>query len=150
MKRRYSIALCSSMVFYKQLISVKRELTSLGFQVLVPNGARVMEKDQDFDVKRFVSKYYGKNFAQEKRKAVKAHFEKINQTDAILVCNYTKHGVEGYIGPNVLMEMGLAFYLNKKIFVLNPIPKDSPFVDELSALVPTVLDGNLTQLHKIV
>lgn len=135
------------MTFYKQLMSVKKELTSLGFQVLVPNGARIMEKDDDFDVKRFLKKYYGNTFAQKKRLAVKAHFQKIARGDAILVLNYTKHGVEGYIGPNVLMEMGLGFHLGKKIFLFNPYSKDSPFVDELSALAPKIVAGNLTHLR---
>ncbi len=44
------------------------------------------------------------------------------------------------------MEMGVAFYLNKKIFILNEIPEDSTFAEEIKALQPIVLHNNLDGL----
>ena len=39
------------------------------------------------------------------------HFKKIEKSDAILVLNYPKGAVNGYVGGASLMEMGLAYYL---------------------------------------
>lgn len=62
--------------------------------------------------------------------------------------NYQKHGKENYIGPNVLMEIAMAFYLNKPIYILNGQPKDSPLIDEILGLEPIFLDSDLSKLVK--
>jgi hypothetical protein len=33
------------------------------------------------------------------------HFKKIENSDAILVVNYHKNGIDGYVGGSVLMEI---------------------------------------------
>ncbi len=43
------------------------------------------------------------------------------------------------------MEMGFAYGLDKKIFLLNPVP-DMPYKEEILAMQPTVLNGDLTKL----
>jgi hypothetical protein len=48
---------------------------------------------------------------------MKGHFKKVLDSDAILVTNFEKNGVEGYIGGNVLMEITLAFHYKKPIFI---------------------------------
>lgn len=68
------------------------------------------------------------------------------EADAILVLNYEKHGVQNYIGGNVLMEMALAFYLKKPIYILNEIPEQSNFLEEIIGLNPIVLRGDLKKL----
>lgn len=75
-----------------------------------------------------------------------AHFDKVAEGDAILVVNDAKHGVDGYIGPNVLMEMALAFYQRKPIFILNDLPLNSPFEEELKGMMPVVLKGDVKNL----
>jgi hypothetical protein len=60
--------------------------------------------------------------------------------------NDAKHGVAGYIGPNVLMEMALAFYQRKPIYILNGLPDDSPFEEELKGMMPVILKGDLAQI----
>ncbi len=76
------------------------------------------------------------------REAMRDHFVKIRWSDAILVPNFEKNGIPGYIGPNTLMEMGLALFLNKKIFLLNPIP-DIESREEILGINPIILNGNL-------
>jgi hypothetical protein len=64
------------------------------------------------------------------------------------VLNYEKHGVANYIGGNVLIEMGVAFYLGKTIFILNDVPKESSFYEELVGMNPVVLNGTLRDIKK--
>jgi hypothetical protein len=40
------------------------------------------------------------------------------------------------------MEMGLAFYLRKKIYLLNPVP-DTPWKEEVLGMEPVVVSGVL-------
>lgn len=67
--------------------------------------------------------------------------------DAILVCNYDKNGIKNYIGGNTFLEIGFAHVNNKKIFLLNPIPEEVPYVDEIKAMVDVVLDGDLRKIQ---
>ena len=77
-----------------------------------------------------------------KHDLITKHFKKIEQSDAILVINLEKNGIKNYIGPNSLMEMAVAFFLNKKIFILNP-PPNTTAREEIEAVNPIVLNGKL-------
>ena len=79
-----------------------------------------------------------------KRKAMEKFNEDLKKSDAILVMNYTKDGKENYIGANTLMEIGMAFILQKKIFVLNPSPEFCR--DELGAIEIQFLNGDLSKI----
>lgn len=73
------------------------------------------------------------------------HFEKIKNSDAILVCNYTKNGIENYIGGNTLIEIGVAAYAQKILYILNAIPEVS-YKDEIFGTKPIVLNGDIELL----
>ena len=76
-----------------------------------------------------------------KKKAMEKFNENLKKSDAILVMNYTKDEKENHIGANTPMEMGMAFIIQKKIFVLNPSPEFCK--DELEAIEVQFLDGDL-------
>jgi len=79
-----------------------------------------------------------------KKKAMEKFNENLKKSDAILVMNYTKDEKENHIGANTLMEMGMAFIIQKKIFVLNPSPEFCK--DELEAIEVQFLDGDLSRI----
>ncbi|MDD2646978.1 MAG: hypothetical protein PHV78_03830 [Patescibacteria group bacterium] len=90
----------------------------------------------------------GREHAEIKRKYnyIKAWYDIILSGDALLVCNFDKNGIKNYIGGNTLMEIGFAYVNNKKVFLLNPIPENVSYVDEIKAMVDVVLNGDLTQI----
>ena len=50
---------------------------------------------------------------------MKDGFNQVVDSDAVLVCNYTKNNIKGYyLGTSVLMELAVAYYHNKNIFFL--------------------------------
>lgn len=81
---------------------------------------------------------------------MRAHFKEIEKADAILVANYEKGKIKGYIGGNTLMEITLAFYLKKPIFILNNISKDSLIWEEIYGVNPIFLDGKADNIRQIV
>lgn len=140
------ITICSSAYFYKDVIVIKKRLEDRGYKVLVPSTALKMAKSGNFAVaphKRWLKE---PKFYQQKRKLIEDHFHKIEQSDAILVVNNTKNGQACYIGGNVLMEMTLAFYLGKQIYILNDLPENAPFKEELHALSCKFLHSKLKNL----
>mgnify|MGYP001590224124 CR=1 FL=1 len=58
----------------------------------------------------------GHNIWNMKEGAIRDHFKKIDWCDAALIANHEKRGVEGYIGGNTLIEIGIAFYTHKPIY----------------------------------
>jgi len=69
----------------------------------------------------------------------------IGETDAVLVLNFEKDGVENYIGGGTFLEMYDAFRLGKKIFLFNAIP-DGTLRDEILGFSPTAINGDLSRI----
>ncbi len=78
---------------------------------------------------------------------MRSHFAEVEKSDAILVVNNKKNDIENYIGGNVLIEMAIAFYLSKKIFILNNLPEESTYIEEIKGMLPVVLKGDLEKLQ---
>ncbi|MFA6047884.1 MAG: hypothetical protein WCV59_03715 [Parcubacteria group bacterium] len=76
---------------------------------------------------------------------IKWYYDAIGKSDAVLVCNFEKNGIAGYIGGNVLMELAFAHVLNKKKFLLNDIPEVG-HKDEIRAMQPIVIGGDLSKI----
>lgn len=144
------VAVCSSASFYKQVISLSYEIEKLNVQPVLPMTAQKMKTEgrENAEASTEWSKapegYHGKSLL------IRQHFNEIAGCDAILVTNYEKHAKQNYIGPNVLMEMATAFFLNKPIYVLNDIPYDSPLIDEILGLEPIFLKGDLQKLEQFL
>ncbi len=79
---------------------------------------------------------------------LRVHYKHILESDAVLIVNETKNGIENYIGGNVLIEMGQAYVNDKKIFFLHGMPKDLPYLDEILAMDPICLDGKIENIKK--
>lgn len=141
-----TITICASAAFYKQVVELADTLEQQGYSVLIPDTATHMKEANDFDVSHFKTWFGDANDYHKKTALMRGHFDKVTAADAILVVNNKKHGVDGYIGGNVLMEMGLAFNEHKPIFVLNPLPTESPFSEEIIGLEPIVINGDLSKV----
>ena len=146
MKKTRSVTICTSASFYKQAWKVKEDLENRGLRVWIPLTAKKMNKTRNYKVSMYKTWY--KDPAKYARKAflMHKHFEEIKKADAILVINLKKKGVEGYIGGNVLMEMGLAFYLKKSIYLWQEISKISPNYEEVVGMQPIVISENLGKI----
>jgi hypothetical protein len=144
-----SIAVCSSVSFYKDVVDVKNQLKKMGFEVLIPRLAEEMEKLNDYNFESYKESIYGSNPIHTKGDLIHQHFDKIEKADVTLIVNNTKHGIEGYIGPNVLMEMAIAFHFHKPIFILNKLIEKPNFSDEIFGMQPTFLNGDLTKLKEL-
>lgn len=139
-----TIVISASTAFFRHATEISDELERLGYAVLLPENARRTKEQSNFTEPKEWSNdpsAYGK-----KAHYMRVHFDKISKSDAMLVINDEKHGVVGYIGPNVLLEMSLAWYQKKPIYLLNQFPDDSLFEEELKAMAPIILDGNLQNI----
>lgn len=142
-----TIALCSSLSFYKELFDIEKQLKEYGYTVIVPMSARRMLKTGNFDVASHKTWYQNENDYKKKKLLMDDHFRKILKSDAILVINNKKNGVKGYIGGNVLMEMAVAYMNKLPIYLWNEIDNKSPFEEEIKAMKCIFLNRNLSKIR---
>ena len=141
-----TIVLCSSANFYEHTNKVADELEKLGFKAVVPHNASLMRKNNNYNVETVRTWLVDPKDFSKKQQYIRWHFDEIAKGDIILVVNDEKHGVPGYIGANVLMEMGLGFYLNKPIYILNPVNKDAGNYEEVIGMGSVIINGDLSKI----
>lgn len=124
-------------------MDIEKKLKKLGFGVKVPKTAKIMEKNNNFDVESHKTWHKNNSDYKKKTRLMKIHFKKIIESDAILVLNLEKNGTQGYIGGNGLMEMTIAFHYKKPIFIYNPVPEDSNIKEEIYGMNSIFINGNL-------
>ena len=137
-----NIAICGSMQFYKEMREIKKTLTDMGHSVSVPMGdyeGVPVEARDDLSKEELIAAKIEYDF-------IRNHFRNIEKAEAILIINYPKKNIDGYIGGNTFLEMGYGFGLRKKIFLLFPLP-DMDYSAEMHAMQPIVLDGDLGKIE---
>lgn len=130
----------------KEILATAQQLRAAGHTVLVPHTAELLEKGEMTQTRADEEKSAGDVSRVQTQDLIRRHYKKIVAADAILVLNLEKKGIPGYIGGNVFLEIGFAHVLGKKIFLLNPIPEVS-YKDEIVAMVPTFINGDLTRIQ---
>lgn len=132
------ITICGSMTFVEQIGKTAEHLKKKGFEVYTPEP--LVTED-----------WYKENNSLENLLKMKPiwtqnHFKRIQNSDAVLILNYEKKGINGYFGSNTLMEISVAFFLGKKIFLLHPIEENHPHFEEIIGMQSTVLHGDLDKI----
>jgi len=142
------ITICSSAFFARETFKIKEKLKEKGFEVLVyPQKVKVNGKV--IDITEFY-KMRKKNLTQDllkiKQRLIKEHIKRIERSDAILVLNFDKDGKEGYIGGNTFLEISIAYYLKKKIFLWKKPSKNLPYFEEIMALKPKIINEDIEKI----
>ena len=122
--------------FYDQIPPIKEALERFGHIISLPNSYNAPFKDEEM-------KKIGLDAHREwKASMIRLQDEKVRANDAVLVLNFEKNGQVNYIGGATFLEIFRAFDIGNKIFLYNPIPQNI-FEDELKAMDPTVINGDL-------
>jgi hypothetical protein len=137
------ITICGSTKFIKEMREVKERLEIFGHEVLVPVSVEI---NQDKDYWNGLKLNDFDKFLEIKGERMLGHFDKIKSSDAILVLNYDKDGKNNYVGGNTFIEMAVAFEHGKKIFLVNPTPKDSSYKEEIESMRPIIINGDLKKI----
>jgi len=131
------IALCHSMQYAERALEVAEWFKMRGHEAF-PSGTShlyVGLSDEEKEVLKLEQKY--------NHDVIREHWYVIEKADVVLILNYDKHGIPGYIGGNAFLEMGFAYILKKPMYLLNPIPKMPYYETEIIGMKPIVLNGEL-------
>lgn len=131
------ITICGSMQFDDEMTDIKGQLESHGYEVDKPNVVEGHVYADNLDAN-----------ASLKRGFIDEHFRKIDTSEAIVVVNQTKNGIENYIGGNTLIEISYAYSHGLEIFLLNPVPHNVSYADEIHGMHPIVLHGDVARVNE--
>jgi hypothetical protein len=148
------ITVCGSIAFYEDMRAAMSVLQGLGHEVKIPELAdeapaefgegRKINFDQYIRQSGGIESFPNDHEVWDlKGEAIREHYEKIDWADAIVVINNEKRGVPGYVGGNTLIELGVAFYQRKPIFILNDLSPEISCKQEILGMKATYLDGDV-------
>jgi nucleoside 2-deoxyribosyltransferase len=143
------ITICNSVHFWEKAKQAQESLKRLGHEALT----HPMEVELDGRMIPVIEYYkarkamWNESIEDLKEWAMREHFSKIKASDAILVLNVDKDGKKNYIGGNTLLEMGLAFALEKKIFMLNPVPEELSYAEEIKGMKPLIIGDDFSRIR---
>lgn len=142
------------MVFMDKMKSLACELEVLGFRVTYPELTEEEKATGAETFSEYVQSLGGIEHVSPtdsiwniKMEAMFAYKKVIDETDALLVCNFDKGVKKNHIGANVFLEMGYAFFTRKPIFILNEPPYHDEKIEEILGMQPIVLYGDITRLN---
>jgi hypothetical protein len=135
------IVICGSMTLSPEMIEIGKNLEDRGHSVTLPKFV------EDYAKSNSIDQMHRSESAKIKLEhdVLKDYFHKIRAGDAILVVNKERKSIENYVGGNSLIEMAFAYVLDKRVYLLNPIP-DMSYRDEIEATKPTIINENLDNL----
>ena len=107
------ITICGSMSVSKEMVDVEQKLIALGHTVILPEFTHNYAEMDTIDKMHTES---AKN--KVKYDLIRGYFDKIKESDTVLIVNVNRKGIDGYIGGNSFLEMGFAHILNKPIYLL--------------------------------
>jgi nucleoside 2-deoxyribosyltransferase len=146
------IVICGSIDFTFKIKEIADILSDQGHEVDIPltsqriiNGELTLEDFLNEKNKNGDASFRESALRKIRDDVIKRYYHKIADSDVILVLNLDKKGIPNYIGGNTFLEMGFAHVLDKTIYLYNNIP-DISYTDEINAMKPVILDGDLLKI----
>ena len=135
------IGIIGSMQFTDKMLEVREKLLELGHDAFVTDLHKAMVGKTDDEIEKI------KLHQKYNMDAIREFWNMMQGADAVLVLNYDKKGIKNYVGGNTLMEIGFAHVNDKKIFLLNPVPSEVSYSDEIESMVDVILDNDLSKVN---
>jgi hypothetical protein len=144
------IVIVGSIVNSDKLIEVAKKLQNLGHETELPYNTRQIMKGEISleEYTKHKEQHGDRSFRDNATEdLIKRYYKLISESDRVLIANFDKKDQKNYIGGNALIEMAFAHINEKPLYILNEIPENS-YTDEILAMKPIVLHGNLEGVLK--
>lgn len=129
------------MQFTDKMLGIKSELNKMGHEAFLTDLHKTMIGKDALEIEKI------KLHQKFNKDAIREFWRMMQGSDAVLVLNFDKNGIENYVGGNTLMEIGFAHVLDQKIFMFNPIPEMPYCKTEIEAVKPIVINGDLSLIR---
>lgn len=124
------------------MLEYQKLLQDLWHEAIVHPDYLSFVKWEKQDVRDTIQREHSK--AKRENGYIRRYHNAIMESDAILVLNFDKKEIANYVGCNTLMEIAYAYAADKKVFLINPIPDQAYILDEIKAMDPIIIHGDLS------
>jgi nucleoside 2-deoxyribosyltransferase len=143
------LTICSSAHFAHESQEIKKKLEKKGVEALLYPGivkvrGKTMTVDEFYTMRK---KNLTEEFLETKKQLMDEHIDKIKNSDAVLILNFDKAKIRGYVGGNSFMEMGVAYALGKKVFIWKKPSNNLPYYEEIMAMRPNIIEEDLERIE---
>jgi len=142
------ITICNSTKFHALASKTKEELEKLDHEALMHPLECEFRGKRTHVIEQYNARQtqWNEELANLKEFFMREHFDKIKVSDAVLILNIDKDGKKNYVGGNTFLEMGFAFGLGKKVFMMNPVNEELPYAEEIKGMRPIIINGDLSKV----
>lgn len=134
------VCICGSMQFIDEMEELAASLTTLGVVAVAPVRDEADHIWSDLSEAEAI---------ETKRKFIRDYLDEIRASDSVLIANYTKNDVVGYIGANTLMEAAFGCALGKRVSLLF-MPGEQACRLEALSMADSVLNGDISKFKEIL
>ncbi|SRR5258706_10707898 len=126
------------------MLSTKAKLEKLGHEVVLP-----FETEKHIENPNFVESLEENLQYCIDNDVIRHSFDFVAASEGVLVLNHPRKGIDGYIGTSTLMEIAIAYYFKKKIFLMYKVPhfNDVRWAHEIAIMQPTIINGDLSNIR---
>jgi len=139
------IVICGSSSFRNKKVEIRDKLNSFGHEAIIDIWTEKLAKGEAEELAKRIEKEHSE--VKKEYDLIRLYYNIIKDCEAILVINLDKNNIKNYIGANTFLEMGYAYYHNKKIFLFNPLPEQDYLLDELKTINPIVINQDLSKIN---
>jgi len=124
------------MSFEPEMTALGASLEQQGFRVYLPETGEAGTDWQNGNIEELKLK---------KRQYINNHLQNIKASNLVLIANFEKNSIPGYIGASTLMEAAFGYSLAIPVILLN-YPGEQNCQLEILSLASNVLSGNISAL----
>ena len=134
------ILIICSKIFYSKIPQIRKTLEYNGHEVSLPNSYDNIYAESDSWKEGYLAHSYFKKQMFQSSKL------KIENCDAVLTLNFSKGNLKNYVGGATFIEMYEAYMNNKKIYMMNDIPKGILY-DEICGFNPIIIHNDFSLIN---
>lgn len=135
-----SVCICGSMVFIDDMEAIAQSLTRLGYAVTTPAREEANRRWDELAISEATVR---------KKGFIDNYLAHIRHSDVVLIANFAKYDIEGYVGPNTLLEAAFAYALGIPVVFLYD-PMSQPCGLECISIAHGCLDGEAAQMSAAI
>ena len=145
--KRKNIVICFNRDFVPYYVKDKLTLNSLDY-----DSTSIYIDSQFVNKKGIIDKNETSIYSLEKRGNILLSdcFDLVKKADSLVVLNYEKNNIKGYIDSFSFINMVFANILSKKVVVLNNVMNNVTYYPEISLIKTISLKGNIKNISNYI
>jgi hypothetical protein len=142
------VTICSSASLAIAAYEVAARIERAGHEILIyPRTVEVSGRMINVEEYHRLRKHHPTPYLLDiKQRLARDHLYRVQAGDAILVYNEGMNSQGLDIGGNTFLEIGIAFFFGKRIFLWKKPLDCLPYYEEIAAFSPKIIEGDISRI----